>query len=152
MSISSSSVNVTDIGECAIVEIAVPRDDPLHARRAARRPDRDRVADVDRARHDLACVAAELVARAAARAAPGTGTAWPSRLRSTSTVSRYSSSAVPSNHGVRSLRVMTLSPCSALIGMGCSRVRQDLVELVADVVEDAAVEVDQIHLVHRQRR
>ena len=40
MSISSSSVSVTDIGACAIVEVAVPGDDALHARRAAGRPAR----------------------------------------------------------------------------------------------------------------
>ena len=44
---------------------------------------------------------------------------------------------------------MTLSPCSALIGIGvdASRRRQDLVEVVDDVLEDVAVEVDQVHLV-----
>ena len=42
------------------------------------------------------------------------------RSRSTWTVSRYSSRLGPSNHGVRSLRVMTLSPCSALSGIACS--------------------------------
>ena len=69
-------------------------------------------------------------------------------FRSTSTVSRNSSSDAPSNQGVRSLRVMTLSPCSALIGIGCRLgVGQDPVELVDDVLEHRAVEVDQIHLV-----
>ena len=47
---------------------------------------------------------------------------------------------------------MTLSPFSAEIGHRMDpRVRQDLLEVVDDVVEDLAVEVDQVHLVDGQR-
>ena len=43
------------------------------------------------------------------------------KRRAGSTVSRYSSRLGPLNHGVRSLRVITLSPCSALSGIACAR-------------------------------
>ena len=87
--------------------------------RQARGPDRHRVAHAYRARRDLPRIPAELVHRAAPRAAPGTGTRPPAR-RSISTVSRYSSRLGPSNHGVCGLSAVTLSPCSALIGIACT--------------------------------
>ena len=55
--------------------------------------------------------------RAAPPSAPGSGTAPPAGCDAPARSRGYSSSGRPSNYGVRSLRVMTLSPLSALIGM-----------------------------------
>ena len=52
------------------------------------------------------------------------------------------------NHGVRSLGTVTLSPCSALIGIGVTVAPPARpVKSSTDRVEHAAIEVEQVHLV-----
>ena len=70
---------------------------------------------------------------------------------STSTVSRNSSRLWPVNQGVRSLGTVTLSPWSALIGIGVTVASSgEAGEVAADRVEHAAIEPHQVHLVDGQ--
>ena len=132
MSISSSSVSVTDIGACAISRSPSQVDDALDRARAAGRQHRDGVADADGARRDLPGVAAELMVRAddelhreAERLAGRVAVDLDG-------LEELEQALAPRTTACDRSAVMTLSPCSALIGIGCELApAQQVLEVVA---------------------